>query len=607
MYFVKQDPVVAGIIAITIQVVCVLAAATAALGFEIPRIIDTDYPIPSGSFFVATDGDNANQGTESKPFLTIGHALGEVPDGSTIVVREGVYREGGYVFNKKLTLQPYPHEEVWMKGSIVLSDWVAFGAIWRHDGWTYQFDQDSYAPGTFEEAYPHAGKPDMVFVDGEPLQQVGELAEVTGNSFFVDYQESILYIGTDPQGKTIEASAWGGALRALQGSKLSADGSIIRGLGLMHYAGDHYEGSLQCDEVGVTFENNTIAWSASNGLAIYNSTGSVVRGNTIIYNGHIGLSGFKAQDLVVEDNRFIANNQEHFVTHGPAAEAAGVKIFESNGLLIRNNLVKKNLAIGMWFDGSTYDARIVSNVARDNESIGFYYEISTDAVIAGNLAVGNDEAGIELDNATRVKVYNNTLAGNTLAVFDDQRENTDPSEREKAHNITWITGEVELKNNIISNSDGKEALLIVRDFNSQPLKGADDMITASNHNAYYRTNSSIPSTLVEWWRGTNRIDFLHLDAFRSGTSEEANGQAIDDVAESPFFVDEPEGDYRLRGDSIARRAGEPLPPDVADALGLKTGVPVDVGAFQFSSLNTIPLILYVLLIMSRPSIPEDSD
>jgi len=50
--------------------------------------------IDGNSFYVSFDGDNNNQGTESEPLKTIGHALGLVKDDgttTTIFIREGVY------------------------------------------------------------------------------------------------------------------------------------------------------------------------------------------------------------------------------------------------------------------------------------------------------------------------------------------------------------------------------------------------------------------------------------------------------------------------------------------------------------------------------------
>ena len=45
--------------------------------------------------------------------------------------------------------------------------------------------------------------------------------------------------------------------RALRAVTAAAGGTIIRGLGFMHYAGSRFTGTLQCDDARTTFENNT--------------------------------------------------------------------------------------------------------------------------------------------------------------------------------------------------------------------------------------------------------------------------------------------------------------------------------------------------------------
>jgi hypothetical protein len=62
---------------------------------------------------------------------------------------------------------------------------------------------------------------------------------------------------------------------------------------------------------------------------------------------------------------------------------------------------------------------------------------------------------------------------------------------------------------------------------------------------------------------------------------ELHGLSIDDQASNPFFVDETGGDYHLRSDSPVKGLGQPLPLDVATALGVTAGVPVDMGAYPF--------------------------
>ena len=243
-------------------------------------IRDTNYPIPTGAYFVATTGSDSAAGGATTPWKTIGHAIAAAPGGSTIVIRGGTYREGSLTIGKNLTFQPYPHEKVWLKGSLVVSNWVADGTAWRSDGWNYQFAMDA-DPNQIDPAYPMAGYSDMVFVSGRALWQVGSRTQVVAGTFYVDYANHQLYIGDDPAGKTVEAAA-----RALgincQGS--GASGSKILGLGFMHYAtGNTWTTAAPIRTNGaanVVIENNTSAWNAVGGIAIFDSTSNVIRGNT---------------------------------------------------------------------------------------------------------------------------------------------------------------------------------------------------------------------------------------------------------------------------------------------------------------------------------------
>jgi hypothetical protein len=83
----------------------------------------------------------------------------------------------------------------------------------------------------------------------------------------------------------------------------------------------------------------------------------------------------------------------------------------------------------------------------------------------------------------------------------------------------------------------------------------------------------------------------NLDALRHH-GYEANGLAVDDVAEHPFFVNAADGDYRLQEDSPVRRVGTLLPPAVATALGVQPNEPVDLGALpattQLAAQHTHP-------------------
>ena len=108
------------------------------------------------------------------------------------------------------------------------------------------------------------------------------------------------------------------------------------------------------------------------------------------------------------------------------------------------------------------------------------------------------------------------------------------------------------------------------------------MVTAVDYNAYYRTSSSMPLKVVKWSLGAGKCGMRYnsIAAFKLATGYEANALVVDNVADNPFFVNAANNDYRLKPNSPASRRGEPLPTDIAKALGWLSGISVDLGAVQ---------------------------
>jgi hypothetical protein len=533
-------------------------------------IVDTNYAIPAGAYYVATTGGDGGSGSLTSPWRTLQKAVSSAPNGATIVLREGTYRESASFSSKKLTIQPYPHEKVWMKGSLVVTGWVQEGSIWRKDGWTYELrsDADSRA---IDPNFPMAGHPDQVFVDGKALKQVGSLSGVGSGSFFVDYATDKLYIGANPSGHQVEATAYKMGLVIN-----NASGSIVRGLGFAHY-GPGYDpaekGALRVTGSGVQLLDNTFAWNATQGFLLLGPD-AVVRGNTMAYNGLDGGGGYKADRILFERNAIAYNNQEHYKTSWAAAgsKSAGMR----NGIW-RDNLVEKNLAHGLWCDIDCYDNVYVRNTLRDNQGHGIFYEISDTAIIASNLFVRNNFGGVKVGAGSRnVRVWNNTFSRNTINfyVVDDNRVSSDPAR-------PWDTLNVTFRNNLVSNgSSSAQSLFEVVDFTGTKRSG-EQMNVDADYDAYYRSTSSAPATLVRWQKTTAMASYSSLDAFRAGTGREAHGRLIENQSANPFFVDESAGNFRLKAGSVALGAGIPLPADIALAVGVPSGAPVDLGALRW--------------------------
>lgn len=552
------------------------------------EIKDTDYPIPAANvYFVAPDGtgSSTNAGTDPSSPWTIAKAFSSTgaPAGATLVFRGGNYRGVRNLALKRFTLQAFPHEQAWIKGSLVVSDWQPDGAAWRTAGWAYSFPPN-VGPESIDPAYPLASARDMVFVDNQPKTQVGSRAAVVPGTFFVDAAADILYLGDDPTGKTVEATAYGQPFARFPDKNTAPTGIVIRGLGFAHYA-DRVE--MSSNEV--TLENNTFAWNGDAGLWLYLCKDSVLRGNTFSCNGQTGLFGFYCSRLLVENNTLRYNNVEGYSkTWGGCA----LKIGLAKDVIFQNNLVEHNFGNGIWMDTSNARHTVVRNTTRHNQGFGIFMELDHDCIVAFNLCVDNTWSGIALSDTSNTRVYNNTLVRNGRAIYvkDTERVNDpndgvsylDENATDAANGIVWISRNNVIKNNLFSNGRSTTgSLLDAGDGHNGDRSSLQ--VSASDYNGYYRTSTGTPTTAVRWRVNTwaSPTNYPTVAAFRSANTAnaayEANALVIDNVAE-PFFWDEANSDFRLKPGSPAVNRGTALPLDIAEAGGVPA-TPVHLGAF----------------------------
>ena len=103
-----------------------------------PQPTPTDPPIsPANTFFVATDGNDANPGTQSQPWRTIQKAASMLTAGQTVMVRGGVYNEkvtpaNSGIPGQYITYMAFPGETPVIDGTGIylnLSDYRRDGLI----------------------------------------------------------------------------------------------------------------------------------------------------------------------------------------------------------------------------------------------------------------------------------------------------------------------------------------------------------------------------------------------------------------------------------------------------------------------------------------------
>ena len=494
------------------------------------------YTVPAHALFVSTTGNDAFAGTKSRPVRTVQQAVTLAHVGETVILRGGVYNQRVTIpAGKRLTIEPYPHEAVWFDGSTPVTNWRKDGSVWVSDGWTTQFDDSptftkgappSTMPGFdfINPAYPLASHPDQIWIGGDALLQVATRADVSAGTFAVDYSTQQLFIGSNPAGHEVRAS------NKTKAFAVQAAGTILRGIGVRRYGTPLPEfGAVTVEAPSVTIEDLRIEEDATTGLFVGGAHGTV-KNVTLTHNGMLGMNANYADDLLVSGVDASYNNLRHF---NSAPVAGGFKISRSRGISISHSAFDHNLAGGLWFDQSDYNATVLSNSMSDNRGQGISMEISAKFIVAANEILNNSGNGIKLNDTNDVQVWNNTVANNgiDLRIAQDTRRATDASV--PGHNphrpandptMPWLISDVTVSNNVFSGSTNT-GVVTVRDTSGQ--FSAEQLGVYLNRNVYQRTGASSPPTLILWERGGNNAEsFASLASFSKATGQEKTGTQL---------------------------------------------------------------------------------
>ncbi len=580
------------------------------------RIPDTSYPVPAGAVFMSPNGDDAAPGTEAAPVRSIRRAVALVPSGGTIVLRAGEHRTwftnsagSSYgIVDKQVTIQAYPHEQAWFNGADVVTGWRAQGAGRWSRSWStpsfcegryYDFaptaqPMDNEGPCAHQDmvkdpAFPVAGDPQMLFVDGVRQVQVARTDQVVAGTFAYDWTARTLVMGTDPQGHVVEAAARPVAL------VLGGYDSVVRGVGFHRFASNE-QNNLTGAAVYVgggspTIESSVFADNAGAGLALSTPRpGSIITGSAFVANGANGLTvngssrDGSRNDLLIVSNVFRANNLEQFGRGCVAACTAGaIKLARMMGFVLRGNVIEDTLGVwgtGFWCDINCMDGVMVGNLVRNNGKYGIYYEVSSRAIVASNLVVGNAESGIMIGSAT-TRVYNNTVVvdpskplAEGITIYDDPRYPGNPVET--GPNTTGI----ELVNNVISGTSGR--LLAAHEGPGPNNSKIAAFFTKLGDNAYHSAGQNI----INWASPNTSAGGRYFSSVASFRSATGFGQgSVDSVGGADPFRSSATGDFRLDPASPLAVPGSPLPADVAAAVGVSVGVPVPRGSLGWPSAS----------------------
>lgn len=544
--------------------------------------IQQHYELPdvSGNLYYASpDGDPGATGKTLEDPLTLESALSRVVTGDAIVLRGGTYRTGDLIFNQGITLQPYADERPVLKGTYEATEWRnlqngLWCTPWEHlfpmapQSWWRKEREGIHTP-------LHRFNNDMVFINGKYLLSAGWQGEVTEDTYYIDYDDKMVYIGTDPTDKLVEITAFNIALERVTGTAHGKQpdkiGPVIKGITFTQYAfqgltinGTYAQGPMDESEfgkevIGTTIEHCEISFCGRVGAWLLGDK-LTMRHCKVSDTSTEGVYINCSSDVLLERNIFTRNNIEQITGYYPAA----VKIFNQTHRVTCNDNLITDLPYsnGIWYDVGNVDGVFTNNWL---ENVGFvngefapsrvwpsqnafFFEISKGAVCAGNVFVNCDH-GILVLNSCNVKIYQNTFI-NSLACFGrDQRSaegdhfgwhpQTGPGVEER-------TGH-EFVNNLLSGDEKfTRPLLFIWQPGFMCERLSEPALKNLDHNIYVKKNESLPIIwLSQKLNGQCQTPFDSPgDLHKTKPEYAANSKSLINY-KGPLFKSSYLGDYRL--------------------------------------------------------------
>jgi hypothetical protein len=376
------------------------------LGAETPRPSGVlPEPCPKGAIAI-------------KPGMSIQAAVDRHGNGAAFCLKNGIHRL--QAVRPRANQSFYGEGETILNGSRLVVQFSREGNYWLA---TNQH-QRGQRRGECAVGVPACNLPEGLFIDDIPLIQVLAKDEVGPGRFYFDHAAGIIYFTDSPLGHKVEATVAAFAFES------SAPGVLIRNLTIEKYASVAQKGAIQAQEAsGWTVENCELRLNSAGGIAA--GSGTRVRDCNIHHNGQIGITG-AGRNVLIERNLIWANNTREFFS---SWEAGGLKLAESDGVILRDNYVHHNRGAGLWCDIECRDVLYEGNVAEYNRGAGIFHEISFSAVIRNNIVRHNGSGGrtwfwgnnILIAGSQDVEIYGNKVtadAGKCGIVLIDQERPT---------------------------------------------------------------------------------------------------------------------------------------------------------------------------------------
>lgn len=536
--------------------------------------IDQAYSLPQVAtiYFVAPQGDAKARGESADKPTTLASAIARVVSGDAIVLRGGVYRTGNLVLNQGITLQAYADEKPILKGTKVASQWKKLeGDVWQTQ-WSTLFPSKPmywWRRERHEAQTPlHRFNNDMVFIDGKFLQSAGSIDELSADTYFINYDNNTVHIGTNPEGRVVEITAHDQALlrtsKEVHGKTTDKMGPKIRGITFTQYAwtalaieGKRHFTHLDepVDEpvgvadpstygkevVGTLLENVTISY-CSRVAGYFRGDGLIIRNSLISDTSTEGIYIIGSSNVLLERNIVQRNDIERITGYFVSA----VKIInQTHNVVVRDNLILDNPSShGVWYDVGNRNGVFVNNYV-ENAQAGFFFEISRGVKVAGNVFVDNDK-GSWILNSADAELYNNTYINSPAHFKRDLRSASGDHfawHPATGPDVDERYGHVFANNLMVASKPNERPFVSVNQHSELCGKLKRGAIKAMDGNVYVQPHNDYGSSQVALlrWTTANGDDcsatFASLDDFKQQFSDyDSNGYSLVGNPRSVFLA-----------------------------------------------------------------------
>ncbi|HPR31714.1 MAG TPA: right-handed parallel beta-helix repeat-containing protein, partial [Prolixibacteraceae bacterium] len=309
-----------------------------------------------------------------------------------------------------------------------------------------------------------------------------------------------------------------------------------------------------------------------------------------------GLYIVASSDVLLEKNIFANNNIERWTGFYPSS----VKIFnQTHRVVCRSNLIiDQPNSNGLWYDVGNKEGVFVNNWVENIGNVekfaekdfiwsnfsGFFYEISSDAVCAGNVFL-NCEQGSFVLNSARVELYNNTYI-NSSASFG--RNNRGDDADHFGWHIRTGPGVEERENHVLKNN-----LFFMEEKLARPAVSVwqpagmcerlnQSQLSDMNNNLYLYEGEPENKTIITWSPADNEACMAELTNLEELTDIQplfATASKHETGIQNTIFKGWDQNIFSLTPENTDLCEGALIPGEICEAMGLHNKSVLFVGAY----------------------------